>query len=66
MIYNVYRLKTEYGEPGELLLRTEDRLECMKKVAELLKEGESPATLRVITDHGPDTTNGRSAWRDYC
>lgn len=66
MIYNVYRLKTKYGEPGELLLRTEDRLECMKKVAELLKEGESAATLRVITDHEPDTTNGSSAWRYYC
>lgn len=39
MKYNIYRLKTEYGEPGELLLRTEDRLECMKKVAEAMGDG---------------------------
>lgn len=65
MIYNVYRLKTEYGEPGELLLRTEDRLQCMKKVAELIKEGESAATIKVITDYEPNATKGREAWRYY-
>nr|DAI62901.1 MAG TPA: hypothetical protein [Caudoviricetes sp.] len=65
MIYNVYRLKTEYGEPGELLLRTEDRVECMRKVAELIKEGESAATIRVITDYEPVEKKGREVWRYY-
>lgn len=65
MIYNVYRLKTEYGEPGERLLRTEDRLQCMQKVAELIKEGESAATIKVITDYEPNATKGREAWRYY-
>lgn len=65
MRYNIYRLKTEYGEPGELLLRTEDRLQCMQKVAELIKEGESAATIKVITDYEPDTKKGREAWRYY-
>lgn len=65
MRYNIYRLKTEFGETGELLLRTEDRLECMKKVAELIKEGESAATIRVITDHEPKATKGRAVWRYY-
>lgn len=65
MKYNIYRLKTEYGEPGELLLRTEDRVECMRKVAELIKEGESAATIKVITDYEPNVTKGREVWRNY-
>ena len=65
MRYNIYRLKTEYGEPGELLLRTEDRLQCMQKVAELLKDGESAATIKVITDYEPVEKKGREVWRDY-
>ena len=65
MIYNVYRLKTEYGEPGELMLRTGDRVECMRKVAEMIKEGESAATIRVITDYEPVEKKGREVWRYY-
>lgn len=65
MRYNIYRLKTEYGEPGELLLRTEDRLQCMQKVAELLKDGESAATIKVITDYEPAEKKGRAVWRYY-
>lgn len=66
MIYNVYQLKTEYGEPGELLLKTENRHECMKKVAELINAGETAATIRVITEQGKEKrTPGHEAWRYY-
>ena len=37
MRYRIYQLTEPYGEPGECLYETEERMECMRKVAELLR-----------------------------
>ena len=66
MVYKLYKLREPYGDPEKLLLRTEDRLECMKKVAELIKAGESAETIRVVSEPGEEKrTPGHEAWRYY-
>lgn len=50
MQYRIYQLTEPYGEPGECLYETEERMECMRKVAELLRGGEGPDTIRVISE----------------
>lgn len=54
MKYTIYRLKSPYGDPGEVILASDNRAEIMEKTAELISAGESPATIRVITDENAD------------
>ena len=50
MKYTIYRLKSPYGENGEILMESDNRAEIMGKVRELLHSGETPANIRVVTD----------------
>lgn len=50
MKYTIYRLKSPYGNPGEIILESDDRAEIMKKTAELIASGETSATIRVVTN----------------
>lgn len=50
MKYTIYRLKSPYGENGEILMESDNRAEIMGKVRELLHSGETPASIRVVTD----------------
>ena len=50
MRYTLYRLKSPYGEPKEILLETDNRAEMLQKVTERLNAGEDPALLRMVED----------------
>ncbi len=50
MRYTIYRLKSPYGDPGEIIAESDNRAEIMEKTAELIRSGETPASIRVITD----------------
>lgn len=64
MRYRIYQLTEPYGEPGECLYETEERMECMRKVAELLRGGEGPDTIRVISENQlPTEQRKREVWR---
>ena len=50
MKYTIYRLKSPYGDPGEIIAESDNRAEIREKTAELIRSGETPASIRVITD----------------